>query len=148
MAIVRYKVVSNLKAFTNRLKEAREDVSDVKKEFLKESADYVALYSPVDTGTYMDSHHIAQNRQGTTIVTYSRGKRRGRDFGEFYQKAIKRLYAEIDSLPEDASNISIFNVADHADKVEYEHGHGVYTSMRNAAPTILERAIARKASSK
>lgn len=148
MATVRYRVVSDLKAFTNRLKEAREDVSDVKKEFLQESADHIALYSPVDTGTYMESHHIAQNREGTTIVTSSRGKERGRDFGEFYQEAITRLYSEIDSLPEDASNISVFNVADHADQVEYDHGYGVYTSLRSAAPTILERAIARKARSK
>ena len=144
--VVRYKVIANNSALDAKLKRLRTVVSDFRDEFLQESVQYVVLRSPVDTGTYMESHNIAIGRQGGGYNSSAR-KPRKQPWQPEADAAVTRMFKQIEGLPKDASNISIYNNALHAPEVEYDHGYGVYTALRSAASTIAANA-ARRAKSK
>ena len=129
----------------NKFKKAEQLVDDAKNEIMMGAAEWVVLRSPVDTGTYITSHRIAAGNSGGFDFQSSKSpkKARNQEWQPWANKAMDQLYSDIQFLPEDWKRASIENVALHSDLVEYEHGYGVYASLRAAWPSIKEEAIAK-----
>ena len=144
--VVQYKLIKDNKAIDAKFEKLRTIVDDFKKEFLQESALFVVAYSPVDTGTYMDNHNIVKGRGNvgrSFAETSSFNRPRGQPYQPWADAAIARMFSQIEALPEDSDNVTIVNNALHAPNVEYDHGHAVYTSLRNSASILAQKAALR-----
>lgn len=130
---VRFKLVDNRTRISKKLKELEEKLQEVQPEFLKKTIDHIVMYSPVDTGTYMDAHNVGVVGHPVS----SHGKPRNQPYGPHAEAALTRTYAQIDALP-DGTTAYISNSALHAPLVEYENGDAPYTTARAQAPAILQ----------
>lgn len=111
-----------------KFKKLEELVENFQEEYLRGMSDQIVLRSPVDTGTYMDGHHV-----GTTAVAAtdsSRNSDRQQPYGPHANDALYRLYMMASRIPQNTSQVIFSNSAFHADVVEYELG---YAPMRSAA---------------
>ena len=135
--MIKFKLVDGRTKVAKQLKELQDKLGIIPKDFLKETVDEIVLNSPVDTGTYMDSHNVGVVGEPAT----SRGKPRNQSYEDHANRALERMYLQIDALPEDSTRHYISNSADHAFFVEYEHGHAPYTVARAKAQQILDEVI-------
>lgn len=139
--MISFRLLGNTGALADKIRKSERQIDTFKTEILEESAAFLRLESPVDTGTYMDSHHVGVSQSGPP--TSSLGKPKAQPFETHSEEAEKRLSAEIAALPEDSKRVVFYNNAEHADDVEYIHGHAPYTKMRSRLPEIVDRAAAR-----
>lgn len=145
---VKYKLVDGRTRVARQLREMQEKLSVVPDLVAKRTVDIVIDRSPVDTGTYMESHAV-----GTTSATSSSaGKPTGQPRGPREEVARTKLHAQIDSSDFSSGNFYINNGSEHASLVEYElannngdnphinvgEQYAPYTTARLMAPTILE----------
>lgn len=140
--MVQFKVVDNRKVTAAAIKEMSRRLEGFQKEFLEGLATSIVLDSPVDTGTYMDSHNIGTTPE--TGTASSSGKPKNQPYGTYAQTAMSRLFNEIESLSStDLDTIYFSNKSNHATNVEYEHGYEVYSRAKRKAPQIAEEAAAK-----
>lgn len=121
-------------------------VDDLRKIFYKKIIDAIVEFSPVDTGTYMESHEVQEGRSQRSVTNSSSGKERGQPKEPFASAARARLFAEIDALPPGDSNIFIRNYAIHSRLVEYGGAnmpvaYAPYTRARSLTPRFIREAI-------
>ena len=138
---VSFKVVDNRTSISKKIAELNQQLDSYGKFFLADMASQIVLTSPVDTGTYMESHNLGSSSVGGSESSF--GKPRNQDYNNYAQPTLDRLTASIEGLGDNWTNAVFSNNALHADKVEYEHGYGVYTMARNLAPEISKRAAER-----
>lgn len=141
--MVRFKVVDNRTKVSEEIKRLEEQLDKFTKYYLEGLATEVVLESPVDTGTYITSHHITQT--APSGQTSSHGKPRQQDWETFAQQALNNLFAEIEAFgPLDkVTTYYIANNASHANFVEYEHGYAPYSKARASAGKISSEAAAK-----
>lgn len=108
--------------------------------YAQKMAEQIVLRSPVDTGTYMDSHEL-----GLTAMAPSESsekKARNRPYSEHAQPALNKLFEQAKALPHNAMRIVFSNRAYHANMVEFDHGHAVYRGAANQHNRIAQEAEA------
>ena len=137
--MIKFKLIDNRTKVSKQIAELKDKLEIIPKEFLKETVTEIVLESPVDTGTYMDSHNVGV----VGAMSSSKGKPRHQNYQDHADKALERMFAQIDALPESTTKHFIANNSEHAWKVEYEFGYAPYTTARAKAQQILDRVIAR-----
>lgn len=138
--MISMRLIGNTGALANKIRELEEQIEFFKRDIAYESATFLVLESPVDTGTYMEGHHVGTSR-GTK---YTRPRtEKNQPYEPVANEAIGRLEAEINALPDDSRAVVFYNNAIHAEKVENELGYAPYTTMRSRLPEIVDRAAAR-----
>lgn len=142
--MIKFRLVDKRTNVSRRIKELQDQLTELPKEFMRLTADKIIENSPVDTGTYMDSHNIGENAP----VTNSRDKPRNQSKADYAEKARDRLYYQIDNLPFVDTKHYISNNSQHAWKVEYEGWpsqgpYSPYTIARASAPMLLDEAVRR-----
>ena len=140
--MVQFKVVDNRKVTAAAIKEMSRRLEGFQEEFLQGIASSIVLDSPVDTGTYMESHRIGT--APASGVTSSKGKPKNQPFGSIAQSELNRLYADIEAIKDaDLSTVYFSNIAEHATEVEYQHGYEVYSRARSKSSVIAKEAAAK-----
>lgn len=132
--MIKVKLLDNRFSVFKKMKLLEEKLEELPKAYLKELATEVVLQSPVDTGTYMDHHNIG----AVGDPVNSHGKPRNQDWQPHADRAIDRMYNQIDALPTDTSRYYISNSAVYAEKVELEHLP--YTLAKAKSQQLLEQA--------
>lgn len=141
--MVTFTLTADTTAISNKMKRLRVRLDEAQKEFLHDMANTIIINSPVDTGTYITSHHITEGNAGGFATTSSRGLERGQEWGPWAQKGLNILAAEIEALPMLAPLVTITNVAEHAAAVEYGGDYAPYTVARNVAQQLAQDALRR-----
>ena len=118
------------------VKQYEADIMELKKRALQQIVAQVVNYSPVDTGTYIMNHEV-RLRSGSfrSTVTIPKNALRGRDWSEFEQAAVAKLFADIEAIDLSKDTISIRNKSTHAAVVE--HNESVYALARREAGRII-----------
>lgn len=138
--MVAFKLITDDQAVSYKQKKLRENVQQFRDLFLQKMAQEVVLNSPVDTGTYITEHEIVEGSGGSSGGVSSKGKPRNQPWEPNAQQGLNNLYADISILSEEAPNVTMINNAEHADKVEYEHGYATYASARRNASALAKQA--------
>lgn len=86
-------------------------------------AEQLVLYSPVDTGAYMESFNVGPSAFGSS----STGRPRRRHWQTYANQAIAKLSQGVSAL-KGSTTITFTNGAPHAWEVEYEHGYAPFSS--------------------
>lgn len=132
--------IYQLKGVDNRFKSAKglldpavllqANIDEINRAVLNETAERIVEVTggmkkqlPVDTGTYMISHHVAGGRQGSVARDESsHGKPRNQmgRASQFQNESLTNMRAEIAALPDGGTDEARFyNTAFHAKYVEY-----------------------------
>lgn len=136
MAMVQYRVIDRRKPALRVFEDAvLPEIRRARDAFFRMIVESIVSVSPVDTGTYMDSHNIVVGRQGAATESSHR-KPRNQSWSTHAESALARLYGQIESLPDVVSDVRIANSAIHARFVEYGGasgggGYGVYQTALN-----------------
>ena len=134
--MIKMKLLDNRFTVLKKIRELEEKLEVLPKAYLKEFAMEIVANSPVDTGTYMDNHHVGEVGDPDS----SHGKPRNQPYQTHADAAIERLFREIDALPNETSRYYISNSAQHAWKVEYDDGYNVYTQAKAKSQILLDEA--------
>lgn len=117
-------------------------LGEMKKDVYRGVADVVISASPVDSGTYMDSHNIQIGRTSASTTNSSKGKPRNRPREPHENAARDRLYAQIDALDGTETDVYIGNSAHHGMVVEYggpkTPAYAPYTKARAYTGRIIQ----------
>ena len=134
------KIVDNRTSVAKKFEALKQRLEDYPKEVFRELAAIVVDASPVDTGTYMDNHHISDigKRQYSRGVESSHDKPRGQPSGPYRDAALARLYGEIDAMPKDGKWAYFYNTSKHAPYVEKRYSP--YQRARSEFRSIVETA--------
>lgn len=132
--MIKVKLLDNRFSVYKKMKLLEEKLENLPKAYLKELVQEVVLQSPVDTGTYMDHHNVGAVGEPVN----SHGKPRNQPWQPHADKAVDRLFAQIDMLSGQTSQYYISNSAVYAEKVELEHLP--YTLAKAKAQGLLEQA--------
>ncbi len=115
---------------------------EMKKDVYRGVVDVVVSKSPVDTGTYMDSHDVYDGRSRAATDNSSKGKPRNRPREAHAGAALDRMYAQIDALDPSADKVYIGNRSHHGMVVEYggpkTPAYAPYTQGRAAVGRIIQ----------
>lgn len=143
--MIRFKIIDNRTNVSKKIKEEEEKLINYRNFFLEGVAKELVLRSPVDTGTYIKSHQITTNRGGRGNFSTSKGKARGQPYTPNANEGLSSLYSDINSLPKNLtlSGLTVSNYSTHANEVEYKHGYAPYTTVRNKANIIADKAAQR-----
>lgn len=134
MATVQYRMIDRRKPAMRVFEDAiLPAVRASRDQFFKMIVSELVNLSPVDTGTYMDAHHISVGSSRASPVS-SHKKPRNQSWGAHANAALSRLYAAIDALPDTVSDVRVANNAIHASFVEYggASGGGGYAPYQSA----------------
>lgn len=143
--MVTFKLIDNRRSFAKKLKTLEDRVTELKREFMRQIAQEVVNNSPVDTGTYMDSHNIGEVGAPSSSI----GKPQGQARDPYVERALERLLAQIDSLDPSFKKAYINNSALHGPLVEYQHEAGdgrpyaPYTRAREQSNNLFKVAEAK-----
>ena len=134
------KIVDNRTTVAKKFEVLKRRLEDYPKEVFRELAAIVVDASPVDTGTYMDNHHISDigKRQYPRGVNSSQGKPKRQAREPYAEAALDRLMGEVDAMPEDGKWAYLYNTSKHADAVEARYGP--YATARSEFRRIVETA--------
>lgn len=140
--MVQRKVLDNRQITAKATEEIARMVDGFQEALLQGMAESVVLDSPVDTGTYMESHNVGTSPESSR--NSSRGKPRNQPYETYAQASLNELFVQIEAVSgEDLDNIYFYNTAEHATDVEYVHGYEPYSRMMAKAPQIAEQAAAK-----
>lgn len=142
--MIKFKLVDGRTKVARQLKDLQEKLEELPKEFLRETVEEIVRLSPVDTGTYMDSHNVGV----VGARESSHGKVPNQSYDIHADNAIIRMNDQIDALPEDSTKHFIANNSVHAWKVEYEGWkdkgpYSPYTIARAKSQQILDKVVKR-----
>lgn len=142
VSMVQFKVIDNRRKGASILAELSDDMDYLRDQYISTMIQHVADASPVDTGTYMDSHHIYSGKSGAGATESSHGKPRNQDRDSHAAVAVGRMYGEYQALGDGIEQMVIANTAVHARIVEYQKGYAVYESARAVMGAALRRLAA------
>jgi hypothetical protein len=129
-----------------KFRKLEQLVENFREEYLWGMAEEIVDNSPVDTGAYILSHNIGDNFERSEGVGGPRDQGDG-PFGAKWSSlrgpALNRLEAQIQTIPETQTVVTIRNTSPHASDVEYEHGYEVYSTTRRKSGLIAREAEAR-----
>lgn len=118
--MIQYKLIDKRFTQSQLLGFFNENVEGLTKEVLRGMVDAVLQHSPVDTGTYVESHEVTLDaRQGGYGDVSSHGRPRKVAREPVIENARQRMYAAIDGFTANSREASIRNVSAHANFVEY-----------------------------
>lgn len=142
-----FRLIDNRRSDTDLMNAVVGSIDEFRKTFYKLMINEIIGNSPVDTGTYMESHQIQDGRTGAVGTNSSANKPKNQPRGSFEQSARERLFADIDGLVSDHRAVYIGNYSVHAPLVEYGGAkmpviHAPYTRARAATPRFIAEAIA------
>jgi hypothetical protein len=147
MAIApQFRLIDRRRKDTDLFNAVSSSIEDFQKSFYKKIINAVIEFSPVDTGTYMESHQIQDAYTSSVGTASSSGKPRNQNRGPIANEAKTRLYAAIDALPPGNTNLFIGNYAVHAPLVEYGGAkmpvaYAPYTRARSLTPRFIREAL-------
>lgn len=122
-------------------------VENFREEYLMGFAEEIVRASPVDTGAYIMSHNFGDNFQTSSGDGLRRQKGDpavgGAKWSSYQGPALDRLEAQIRTIPDTQTIVTIRNTSSHATIVEYQHGYEVYSRARNKSGMIAREAEAR-----
>ena len=72
--MIKFKLLDNRFSVMKKIKELEDKLNQLPKAYLKQLAKQIVLYSPVDTGTYMESHNIGTVGSPASFVVNLRNK--------------------------------------------------------------------------
>jgi hypothetical protein len=105
----------------------------------------VVAYSPVDTGTYMDSHNVREGRTGGSANQSSHRKPRDQSYSQHAAEALDRMTGQVESLGDSRAAV-VANDAVHARFVEYgtskTFGYMVYSRAREDTKEFIRGMVA------
>lgn len=136
MAMLQYRLIDRRKPAMRVFEDAvLPQIREARDNFFRMIVSSIVDSSPVDTGTYMDSHNVVVGQQGAASESSHR-KPRNQPWGEHASAALSRMYAQIESLPDVVQDVKIANSAKHARFVEYGGasgggGYAVYQTALN-----------------
>jgi hypothetical protein len=137
------------RSFQEQIKSLEQDLDLLRDEVLRGLADEIIIRSPVDSGAYVRGHQAVAGRSAGGQFTgnlvsnpTSANPEAEREIGR------NNLYADIEALPKEATNVSFNNRVPHASKVEYSgwSNTGPYMVYKGAAsrfPAILQEVKSR-----
>lgn len=139
--MIQFKLIDKRFTQSQLLDFFNENVEGLTKEVLRGMVDVIVENTPVDTGTYADSHHITQEgRQGGYGTASSHGKPRNQSETAYRESARSRLYGQIEGVTANTRETSITNDSVHASIVEYVEQGGVNKPRKLWAPYTKARA--------
>lgn len=147
MAIApQFRLIDNRRNDSELLNAVFGSVDEFRRVFYKKIIDEIIKNSPVDTGTYMESHEIQEGRTSAVGTNSSRGKPRSQPKELYANSARSKLFAQIDSLTQNHRSVHIGNYSVHAPLVEYGGVkmpiiYAPYTRARDATPRFIREAI-------
>lgn len=117
------KIVDNRTSVAKKFEALKQKLENYPKEVFKDLAAIVVDHSPVDTGTYMDNHHISDigKRQYPRGVNKSHGKPRRQAREPYADAALARLMGEVDAMPAEGKWAYFYNTSEHAPIVEAKY---------------------------
>lgn len=135
-----YKVTDNRTSVAKKFHELVAKLENYKETVLEDLAEVIVRESPVDTGTYMDNHHVSDTgkRQRARGSESSHEKPRKQAREPYAEAASARLAGEIQALQGDGRMAYFYNTSEHAPFVEARHGP--YDHARSAFRVIVESA--------
>ena len=94
--------------------------------------DTTVNFSPVDTGSYVQSHSLDNGSGTNTRSNSSINKPKGRDIKAEKAKSKATLLDDLNRTDVAGSEYLILrNSSEHATKVEHKHGHKVFAKTKN-----------------
>ena len=135
-----YKIVDGRTTTARKFAALVAALEEFPHEVFKDLAAEIVDSSPVDTGTYMDNHHVSDigKRQYERGVVSSAGKPQRQAREPHADAALGRLYSEIDSMPREGRWAYFFNTSKHAPQVEDRYGS--YDRARSLFPVKVAEA--------
>lgn len=136
MAMLQYRLIDRRKPAMRVFEDAvLPQIRLARDSFFRMIVESIVQLSPVDTGTYMDSHNVVVGQQGAATESSHR-KPRNQPWGTHAGDALSRMYAQIEALPDTVQDVKVANSAIHARFVEYGGasgggGYAVYQSALN-----------------
>jgi hypothetical protein len=134
------------RSFLSQLESLGQDLDLLRDEVLKGLAEEIVSRSPVDSGTYVRNHTVEEGRSaGGQFTSAFQSNPASANPDADRQAGLGKMYGEIASLPDGATEVSFNNRVPHASKVEYS-GWGatgpymVYKGAASRFPAILEAA--------
>lgn len=134
MSRVQYRIIDRRKPALRVFEDAiMPMIREARDNFFRMVVENIVSLSPVDTGTYMDAHHISVGPSSAGLVSSHR-KERGRPWTVHADAALERLYGQIAALPDSVQDVRVANNAVHASFVEYggASGGGGYAPYQSA----------------
>jgi len=100
-------------------------------------AEQLVLYSPVDTGAFMESFNVGPSAFGSS----SAGRPRQQPWEPYASEAMAKLSQGVSAL-KGSTNLTFTNGAPHAYYVEYKHGYAPFAKTTREHSRIAAEAEA------
>ena len=146
MGAVRFRAIDRRRIDSDLFEGLFGKIDEVRKSFYSKLVTKIVEYSPVDTGTYMDSHSIGSGKGSSSATASSNGKPRNQSRESHAQAALARLLGQIAQIPVRENNVYVRNSAVHG--VFVEHGgvnwdvvYSPYRRARALTSVLLNEAI-------
>lgn len=147
MLKTQFRVIDRRTSPARALDAIDSAVGELHREAVRFMAGRVVDYSPVDTGTYMNSHNVREGRTGAQATESSHKKPRNQPKEGFASAAIARMSDQIESLGNSRQAV-IANDALHARFVEYgtskAFGYMVYARARMDTIDYIKTMVAER----
>lgn len=145
MLKTQFRVIDRRVSASKALNAIDSALGTLHKRAVQHMVDKVIEYSPVDTGTYMDSHNVRQGRTSSQATESSARKDRDQPYGEHAAAASSRMNGQIEALG-DSREAVVANNAVHARFVEYGSskmfGRFVYLRAREDTKDFIRNMVA------
>jgi len=117
--MAQYQVIDRRRNIDSVLAEVKDQLGEAKTMYLRKLAETVVENSPVDTGTYVTEHELAETRRAGGGNVSSHGKPRQQPDAQMKELGLDILNSQIKSVPENWDNLIMRNNSVHAPLVEY-----------------------------
>lgn len=145
MLKTQFRVIDRRASASKALDAIDSTIGDLHKRAVQFMVQRVVDYSPVDTGTYMDSHNVRQGRTSSSATESSAHKDRNQSYGEHAEAALSRMMGQAESLG-NAREAVVANNAVHARYVENGNskmfGRFVYLRAREDTKDFIRGMVA------
>lgn len=120
-----------------KFQKITEDLRQVSTIYGRKVSEQLVLYSPVDTGAYMDGFYAGSGYVDNR--TSSAGRERNQPWENHAQPAVDRMTSGVSALM--GSTRMVFgNTAEHSFDVEYEHGYRPFGKTANMHSELIREA--------
>lgn len=145
MLKTQFRVIDRRSSPSRALDAIDSALGTLHKRAVQHMVEKVVEYSPVDTGTYMDSHNVHQGRTAASPTESSARKPKDQPYGEHASAALSRMQGQIETLG-NAREAVVANDAVHARYVEYGSskmfGYAVYLRARESTKDFIRSMVA------
>jgi hypothetical protein len=139
--VVQYKAVSKTLNANQLADLFEQNVAEFRANITRSIAEVIAQTSPVDTGTYAESHRVRLRSGSAQPTKTSHGKPRKVDPTGPRRTGKDNMLADISAIDNMKESVVFYNEAIHAVYVEREHQ--VYARARREINTLVNETAAR-----